>query len=38
MFNREVAREVAKAVAEEAERAGAARVATDTIEFTPLPG
>ena len=37
VFNREVAREVAKAVAEEAERAGATRVATDTIEFTPLP-
>jgi len=35
VFNREVSREVAKAVAEEAERAGAARSLEETGEFSP---
>jgi malate dehydrogenase (oxaloacetate-decarboxylating) len=36
VFNRDVAREVAKAVAEEAERAGATRMSADTSEFSPV--
>ena len=34
VFNRDVSREVARAVAEEAERAGAVRAATETAELS----